>query len=618
MHILTHEPIKIVRLLSPQPFAIPYITRALDSIDWTLETAMDSTMQDPNIANGHIEAKPDISTPVEPKVNGNATTQIPQEADQQKPKRSPRKPNKKNRNFTQLHAKPLPLEIYPLPAFNPSNPLSLLRLCYTYLSHLLLPPSSHPQCPYIGHFSPETRSIHVTNPAHVRALWEMGFFGKGSLSRSEPSWLEREKEIQRAKREGVKSGVRAAEEVTRARREERKLFKLERARVEREKVERQRAVEEGREVEVEEGDVVRSDGGKGGEKASAEHDGTGTLTPPASIHEAVDSEPLQTERASDAELLGSTTTHGDQTPLLDEFPGRAKDSTIPDRPPMVDAEQDDLQQIQNQEHLQLMLEEAFFLSYALGVLEITLPDQPSIPISKTRRSSLGLLDLFAKHSTFPSSNQAPGSPTGLNPTIAINSHPLHARAVSHNIATAPLVHDPTLTSLKVPFDASPLTTQPEPPLKVPAPDNKFLLNYVVYHHFRTLGWCVRPGVKFGCDYLLYNRGPVFSHAEFAVVIMPSYTAGYWSTPAGQMARRLKGEKDWWWLHCVNRVQSAVHKTLVLCYVDVPAPPKMDEVARGGGGGGDGAEDDVDVGCFLARYKIREFVVKRWLVNRSRD
>ena len=51
---------------------------------------------------------------------------------------------------------------------------------------------------------------------------------------------------------------------------------------------------------------------------------------------------------------------------------------------------------------------------------------------------------------------------------------------------------------------------------VPGPlqfDNPFLINYVVYHHYRSLGWVVKGGMKFCVDYLLYKRGPVFSHAE---------------------------------------------------------------------------------------------------------
>lgn len=62
----------------------------------------------------------------------------------------------------------------------------------------------------------------------------------------------------------------------------------------------------------------------------------------------------------------------------------------------------------------------------------------------------------------------------------------------------------------------------ELPPKIPIPlnpseslqfDNPFLINYVVYHHYRSLGWVVKGGIKFCVDYLLYKRGPVFTHAE---------------------------------------------------------------------------------------------------------
>jgi len=45
-------------------------------------------------------------------------------------------------------------------------------------------------------------------------------------------------------------------------------------------------------------------------------------------------------------------------------------------------------------------------------------------------------------------------------------------------------------------------------------DNPFLINYIVYHHYRSLGWVIKGGVKFCVDYLLYKRGPVFAHAEY--------------------------------------------------------------------------------------------------------
>ena len=55
-------------------------------------------------------------------------------------------------------------------------------------------------------------------------------------------------------------------------------------------------------------------------------------------------------------------------------------------------------------------------------------------------------------------------------------------------------------------------SNPEPPLQL-RPDNPFIVNYVAYHHYRSLGWIVKSGVKFCVDYLLYKRGPVFDHAE---------------------------------------------------------------------------------------------------------
>jgi hypothetical protein len=49
-------------------------------------------------------------------------------------------------------------------------------------------------------------------------------------------------------------------------------------------------------------------------------------------------------------------------------------------------------------------------------------------------------------------------------------------------------------------------------------DNPFLVNYVVYHHYRSLGWVIKGGIKFCVDYLLYKRGPVFHHAESVFTI----------------------------------------------------------------------------------------------------
>ncbi|KAI4854871.1 hypothetical protein E4T45_03697 [Aureobasidium sp. EXF-8846] len=447
-----------------------------------------------------------------PSASQDAPSQDATAQDKPRPVRTrPQKPN-----YFLIHSKPLPLETHPLPAFVPQNPLSLLRIAYIYLSQLISAPSSHRDVTITGVFSSETRSVHITDHTSVRAFWEMGFFGKGTMSRSEPSWLEREK----ARLKANKHGGGTAEENTRKRREERKLFKLERARAEAEQIE----------------ETLRN------ERAAL-----------GSVNEEMDEEkatevaishvfPWMQQQDSDAEFKEETTTvpaedkkSEDIATNIVEVPILPTGSTIhttgiPNSTALIEGEEEEEAQITNQEHLQLNLEESFFLSYGLGSLQI-LDSNTKQPLSTP-----SLLTLFRQHSHYP-------------------------------IAQA--------SSLR--------------------PDDPFLLNYVVYHHYRSLGWVVRPGVKFSCDFLLYNRGPVFSHAEFALLIVPEYAEGSIEAAEG------KGKMGWWWLHC-----SQVKKSLIIVYVKVPK--KLPNI--------EGRE--TDIGKVLRSYEIREFVVRRWLANRSRD
>ncbi len=198
--------------------------------------------------------------------------------------------------------------------------------------------------------------------------------------------------------------------------------------------------------------------------------------------------------------------------------------------------------IRDQEHSQLTLEEAFFLSYALGALDVL--------DSETRKplSNQDLFYLFRKTSYFP-----------------------------------PLAN-PSLS-----------------------PDDPFMMNYVVYHHFRSLGWVLRSGIKFSVDYMLYVRGPVFTHAEFGVLILPSYSDPYWSSnPFLQNYVKSKETRTWAWMNRIHRVITQVKKTLVLCYVDIPKPLGAEEEAKMG------------IDAMLARYKVREIMMTRFSANRRRD
>lgn len=49
-------------------------------------------------------------------------------------------------------------------------------------------------------------------------------------------------------------------------------------------------------------------------------------------------------------------------------------------------------------------------------------------------------------------------------------------------------------------------------------DKYFVQNYICYHHFRRKNWVVKPGLKFGGDFLLYKEGPAYYHASYVVII----------------------------------------------------------------------------------------------------
>lgn len=433
-------------------------------------------------------------------------------------------------NYRLIHRFPLPVNVHPVPPVIPHNPLSILSVALSYLTFLISPPRHEV---YSAYFDSATSSIHVTDERSIKALWQMGFFGKGTLSRSEPSWLEREK-----KRRGLLGG-NTSEEATRKRRSERRELKLERARVEK------LAIEERLKAEA----------------AARESGATASSADGSTEAAAISIEKFSVKKAMEAKYRQSrsqTAPNGSHSvpaepstsanrksvrfsPVAQEkevVPSSAASLQLPSS--IIDEDDTDFDAVlENEEHLQLSNEEAFFLVYGLGVLRVFDREQNTIiPASS-------LISLLSNHSYFP------------------------PRDVSAELK----------------------------------PDDPFMISYVVYHHFRSLGWVVRSGVKFGTDYLLYNRGPVFSHAEFAVIILPSYGHSYWSeTEERREYAASQQTRSWWWLHCVNRVQAQVKKSLVVCYVEVPPP----------------TESSNDIGALLGRYRVREFLLRRWIPNRSRD
>lgn len=92
--------------------------------------------------------------------------------------------------------------------------------------------------------------------------------------------------------------------------------------------------------------------------------------------------------------------------------------------------------------------------------------------------------------------------------------------------------------------------------------HNFDKKYTVYKNFRDKGYIVNPGIKFGCDFAVYQKGPGIDHAPFLLQVY-NYSDTISATGvvlAGRLATTVrkqfilaipKGDKveclalDWW-------------------------------------------------------------------------
>ncbi|KAJ2945636.1 hypothetical protein O0L34_g463 [Tuta absoluta] len=65
-------------------------------------------------------------------------------------------------------------------------------------------------------------------------------------------------------------------------------------------------------------------------------------------------------------------------------------------------------------------------------------------------------------------------------------------------------------------------------------DKDYIPKYVVYHYYRSKGYVVKPGIKFGGDFLLYKEGPGISHADFIVVMKLDQEKKDWNLILGHV------------------------------------------------------------------------------------
>ena len=121
----------------------------------------------------------------------------------------------------------------------------------------------------------------------------------------------------------------------------------------------------------------------------------------------------------------------------------------------------------------------------------------------------------------------------------------------------------------------------------------FAVRYAVYHHYRSQGWIVKCGLKFGTDFVLYKKGPTHSHSDFAVVIQ---------TIQSDKDRDEEDEgKSWPWALGMLRVCSQVKKQLLLCYVSLPENMESGELY------------DPEI---LKRLSIWDAALSRWVPSKT--
>ncbi|KAM4821089.1 tRNA-splicing endonuclease subunit Sen2 [Thomomys bottae] len=96
----------------------------------------------------------------------------------------------------------------------------------------------------------------------------------------------------------------------------------------------------------------------------------------------------------------------------------------------------------------------------------------------------------------------------------------------------------------------------------------FRTTYMAYHHFRSRGWVPKVGLKYGTDLLLYRKGPPFYHASYSVIV-ELVDSCFEGTPRRPFS--------WKSLAALSRVSSSVSKELLLCYLIKPSTMTEEEM-----------------------------------------
>ncbi|KAJ8931091.1 hypothetical protein NQ314_016041 [Rhamnusium bicolor] len=124
-------------------------------------------------------------------------------------------------------------------------------------------------------------------------------------------------------------------------------------------------------------------------------------------------------------------------------------------------------------------------------------------------------------------------------------------------------------------------------------DSHFMQSYIPYYYYRMKNWVVKPGIKFGGDFLLYKQGPPFYHASY-VVIIDSVDANL-----KRIESLSKRSMDNVSLTSLNRLCETAGKELLICQIVWPQ------------------NSQIDYNNF-SNFIIKEILMRRWISTQERN
>uniref|UniRef100_T1JU62 tRNA-splicing endonuclease subunit Sen2 n=1 Tax=Tetranychus urticae TaxID=32264 RepID=T1JU62_TETUR len=98
-------------------------------------------------------------------------------------------------------------------------------------------------------------------------------------------------------------------------------------------------------------------------------------------------------------------------------------------------------------------------------------------------------------------------------------------------------------------------------LHCPTDKSEFAGYYAAYHYFRSKGWVVKSGTKFGCDFIIYKEGPAHYHAIFSAIVF--------ILKSNQTIANKYKTRDWQFHSGWDRLSEGVSKKPIQCIVIIP-------------------------------------------------